>query len=121
MTGRPSTPEEVFADSPVGLEVHRRLQELVSDLGVEFRVTRSQVALRNRTGFAYLWCPGRYLKSQVPAVLSIALPERLESSRFKQVGCPSPGVWMHHLELSGPKDLDEEVMTWLRAAYDAAG
>jgi hypothetical protein len=121
MSGRPSTPEAVFADSPVGLEVHARLRVLLAGWEVEFRTTRSQVALYHRTGFAYLWYPGRYVASEVPAVLSIALAERLESPRFKQVNNPAPYVWMHHLELAGPDDLDDEVLGWLRAAYDAAG
>jgi hypothetical protein len=120
MAGSVSTPEEVFAASPVGLVIHHRLLALLADLDLEVRVTRSQVALRHKTGFAYLWYPGRYVRSEVPAVLSIALPKRLDSPRFKQVGSPSPHVWMHHLELSGPDDLDEEVLGWLHAAYDAA-
>jgi uncharacterized protein DUF5655 len=120
VTGTPSTPEDVFAASPVGLMICRRLLQLVADLGVDVRTTRSQVALQHRTGFAYLWYPGRYVRSEVPAVLSLALPERLDSPRFKQVGQPSPHVWMHHLELSAPDDLDDEVAGWLRAAYDAA-
>ncbi len=120
MAGSLSTPEEVFAESPVGLAIHRRLLVLLTGLDLEVRVSRSQVALRHKTGFAYLWYPGRYVRSEVPAVLSIALPRRLESERFKQVGSPAPHVWMHHLELSGPDDLDDEVLGWLRAAYDAA-
>jgi len=59
------------------------------------------------------------LRSEVSAVLSLALPERLDSARFKQVGMPSPDVWMHHLELSGPDDFDDEVVGWLRTAYEA--
>lgn len=121
MSGTPSTPEEVFADSPVGLEIDRRLVDLLDDLDVEVRATRSQVAFRHRTGFAYLWYPGRYVRSEVPAVLSVVLPDRADSPRFKQVGQLSAQAWMHHLELSGPDDLDDEVLGWLRAAYDAAG
>jgi hypothetical protein len=120
MTGQPSTPDEVFADSPVGLEIYRRLLDLMSGLDVAVQATRSQIALRHRIGFGYLWYPGRYVGSQVPAVLSFALPERLESPRFKQVGSPAPGMWMHHLELSDPDEIDDEVLGWLRAAYDAA-
>jgi hypothetical protein len=121
MTGTPSTPEAVFASSPTGLAIHRRLLAALADLDVEVRVTKSQVALRHRTGFAFLWSPGRYVRSDVPAVLSIALPERVDSPRFKQVVSPAPHVWMHHLELTGPDDLDDEVVGWLHAAYRAAG
>jgi hypothetical protein len=120
VSATPSTPEAVFADSPIGLEIYHRLMAVAADLHAEVRTTRSQVALRHRTSFAYLWYPGRYVGSQVPAVLSVALPERLESGRFKQVGRPSPHVWMHHLELHSPDDLDAEVHGWLRTAYDAA-
>lgn len=120
MSGRPSTPEEVFAESPEGLAIFHRLRDLVADLDVEIQTTRSQVAFRHRSGFAYLWYPGRYVRSEVPAVLSLAMPERVDSTRFKQVGNPSPGVWMHHLELGGLEDVDDEVLTWLQAAYHAA-
>lgn len=120
MTGEPSSPEEVFAESPGGLEIYRRLVDLLRGLDVDIRATRSQIALKHRIGFAYLWYPGRYVRSHVPAVLSVALPERLESPRFKQVGSPAPGMWMHHLELTTPDDLDDEVAGWLREAYDAA-
>jgi hypothetical protein len=33
---------------------------------------------------------------------------------------PSPKVWMHHLEVRDPDQVDDEVARWLRDAYDAA-
>lgn len=84
------------------------------------RTTTSQVAFRNRRGFAYIWNPRRHLRTGVPAVLSIALSRRVESSRFKEVVHPSHGVWMHHLELNTPGGVDAEVAAWLREAFDAA-
>ena len=76
---------------------------------------------RRRRGFAYVWRPGQYVGSDVPAVLSIALPQEVSSERFKSVVHPSPTVWMHHLELDRPADVDDEVVGWLReAALDAA-
>lgn len=79
------------------------------------------MAFRRRKGFAYLWRPGMYVKSEVPAVLSIGLPHEVRSSRFKSVVHPSPGVWMHHLELRGTDDLDDDVRGWLAEAYANAG
>ena len=84
-------------------------------------MTRSQVALRRRRGFAYLWRPGQYVDSHVPAVLSVALPREVESPRWKQVVHPSPRTWMHHLELWRPEEVDDEVRTWLAEAYRSAG
>ena len=53
--------------------------------------------------------------------LSIALPAQLESARIKQVVHPAPRAWMHHIELQGPGEVDDEVRDWLRRAYEAAG
>jgi hypothetical protein len=54
-------------------------------------------------------------------VLSLGLPTCLDSPRFKEVVEPTPGRWMHHLEVPDPAVLDAEVAGWLAAAYDAAG
>jgi hypothetical protein len=117
-----STPEEVFSGSPRGLELFRALVELLSvPKPPAVHATKSQVAFREKRGYAYLWWPGRYVDSTVPAVLSIALPRRIESDRFKEVVNPSPGVWMHHLELHSLDELDTEVLDWLREAREAAG
>ncbi|HEY8699693.1 MAG TPA: DUF5655 domain-containing protein [Arthrobacter sp.] len=53
-------------------------------------------------------------------ILSIALPRRVESPRFKEIVHPSPNIWMHHLELLTPDQLDAEVAEWLREAFEAA-
>ena len=119
----PVTPdiEEFFGHDRVALDLARAVIELIDRTGaVESRVTKSQVAFRSRKGFAYLWCPGRYVASDVPVVLSIALPERLDSSRFKSVVHPAPRVWMHHLELRGIDQVDAEVADWLATAHQAA-
>lgn len=126
--GAGSTPEEVFKGSPRGLALFRAVERLLETLGpaaipgqAHVRATKSQVAFRTRRGFAYAWWPGRYVRSTVPAVLSIALHERLASPRFKSVVQVAPGLWMHHLELHAEEDLDAEVAEWLRRARDEAG
>jgi hypothetical protein len=119
------TPEEFFAGHPVGLRVHERVHHLITDrLGVadvEVRVSKSQVAFRRARGFAYLWLPGQYQHNpRADVVLSIGLDRRLTSPRFKEVVHPDPGHWMHHLEVHGPDDVDDEVVAWLRDAATAA-
>lgn len=117
-----STPEQVFSGSPLGLELFHGVQRMLAlPVPAGVRATKSQVAFRERRGFAYLWWPGRYVRSDIPAVLSIALPRRLDSPRFKQVVSPSPGLWMHHLELRSTADLDAEVAGWLQEARAEAG
>lgn len=113
--------EEFFAGHPDGQAVAAAVGAAVDLVGPhEVKVSRSQVAFRRRTGFAYLWRPGRYVRSAVPAVLSIALPREVASPRWKEVVHPSPHVWMHHLELRAPNEVDDDVRAWLADAYDAA-
>ena len=117
-----STPEQVFSGSPRGLDLFHAVERLLAaPTPPEVRATKSQVAFRAKRGFAYLWWPGRYVDSEVPAVLSIALPRRIDSTRFKEIVNPSPGVWMHHLELHNEEQLDAEVAGWLHEARASAG
>lgn len=110
-----------FDGSPQGLAICNAVFNAISDLGpISVRVSKSQIAIRRRHGFAFLWRPGRYVKSTAPVVLSLALPHELGSRRFKQVAHPAPSVWMHHLEIRDPVMVDEEVEHWLREAFDAA-
>jgi hypothetical protein len=53
-------------------------------------------------------------------VLSVALGRRDASPRFKEVVQPSPTHWMHHLEVDGPDDIDDEVVAWLAEAAERA-
>ena len=112
---------DFFAGHADSVAVARTVVAAVDALGPHtVRVTRSQVAFRRRVAFAWLWRPGQYVRSQVPAVLSVGLPARDESPRWKEVVEPSPGRFTHHLELAVPEEVDDEVRGWLRTAYDAA-
>lgn len=115
-------PEDLFDGFPKGLKIYQAIAETVHSLGEHTtHVTKSQVAFRRRRGFAFVWRPGQYVKSAVPAVLSIALPHEVVSTRFKEVVHPSKGVWMHHLEVGDVTDIDAEVLGWLAEAYASAG
>lgn len=116
-----STIDTFFQGSPEGLEICRVVREAISALGeASMTVTKSQIAFRHRRAFAYIWRPGQYVKSDVPAVLSIALPCAVASDRFKEVAHPAPKVWMHHIELRKPSDVDDQVLEWLTEAYASA-
>lgn len=115
------TPEDFFAGHPEGLALYTAVAQVIAALGpAQARVTTSQIAFRRRKGFAYLWRPAQYVRSDVPAVLSVALARRIDSERFKEVAHPAPRVWMHHLELRDVDQVDDEVRGWLREAYDGA-
>lgn len=119
----PADPERFFADHPVALDVYRHVRATIEGFGpIEVRTSKTQVAFRRRRGFAYLWFPVEWARRPgVEVVLSVALARADGSPRWKQVVHPSPRIWIHHLELSGLADLDEEVRDWLAEAYAAAG
>jgi Domain of unknown function (DUF5655) len=113
---------EFFAGEPLAKElfmVVSRAVEAVGDAAV--RVTKSQIAFRRHGTFAAVWLPGRYLRgASAPLVLTVFLPFRDGSPRWKQVVEPAPGRFTHHLEVWRAADIDEEVEGWLRSAWDAA-
>lgn len=114
-------PEDLFRGFPDGLAICHRVQQAVSTIGAaSVAVTKSQLAFRRRRGFAYVWRPGQYVDSDVPAVLSIALSHEVTSDRFKSVVHPSMNVWMHHIELHDISQVDDEVCGWLADAYASA-
>lgn len=116
-------PEEHFEGHPDAMAVYETVHGILETFGpFEVRVSKSQVAFRRTRGFASLWMPGRYLaKPAAEVVLSFALGREDGSPRFKEVVHPSPRHWMHHLEIQQPEDLDDEVVAWLREAWDRAG
>jgi hypothetical protein len=117
------TTDEFFAGRPLAQRLFGlvlQAQEAIGPAGV--RVTKSQIAFRRRRGFAWVWMPGQYLRgAAAPLVLSLSLPGRDGSPRWKEVVEPAPGRFMHHLELRDPAEVDGEVSAWLRQAWEAAG
>ena len=114
------TLEEFFEDRDEARELFDAVIANMADLGsFETRVSKSQIACRRRRDFAWIWCPDRYLRGPTvaPLALSLSLPVRDVSPRWKEVVEPSPGRFMHHLELRNRSDLDDEVRHWLRQAY----
>lgn len=117
------TPQEFFAGNEQAVEIFERVHSIASTVGsIDVRVGKSQVALRRRTGFAYLWRPGQYLaRPQADLVLTIALGRHDRSPKFKQVVHPSAHHWMHHLEITSIDDIDGAVAAWIREAAGRAG
>ena len=114
--------EEFFAGQDVAGQLFIALYGLVESVGAfDVRVTKSQVAFRRRRAFAWAWMPGKYLHGAVaPLVLTVALPSRDPSPRWKQVVEPQPGHYIHHLELRSASELDDQVSGWLQEAWQHA-
>lgn len=89
---------------------------------IKIKVQKSQIALSNKYGFAYVWLPPRKMKSRpaVYLIISFGLPYRLDSPRIIEAVEPYPNRWTHHVILENPNDIDEEFMEWIDQAYHYA-
>ena len=116
------TPDEFFAGHERSREIFEAVRHAVDGAGpAEMRVTKSQIAFKRRTGFAFVWMPEVYLGDRgVPLVLTIGLRHRDGSPRWKQVVEPAAGRFTHHLELRSPDEIDEQVRAWLCEAWTEA-
>lgn len=116
------TLDKFFAGRDDSRQLFDVLRAAVEAIGpVQLRTGKSQVSFSRRTAFAWAWIPGRYLRgTQAPLVLTLALRRRDASPRWKEIVEPTPGRFTHHLELYASGDIDDEVKTWLREAWQTA-
>ena len=117
-----AAPESFFEGDEQARKLYNAVSDVVTGLGdVAVRVGRSQIAFRRRRSFAAVWMPARYLRGKTaPLVLTIYLPNRDPSPRWKQIVEPAKGRFTHHLELWQATDVDDEVVRWLRRAWNNA-
>jgi hypothetical protein len=116
------TVEEFFGEHADSRLLFEAVKAAINSLGPsEMRVTKSQVAWRQRINFAFVWRPEQYLKRKAaPLVLTVDLRRRDASPRWKQVVEPYPGRFTHHLERYEAEQVYEEVTGWLREAWEKA-
>jgi predicted transport protein len=114
--------DEFFSGYDEAHRIFDALRAAVNALGpAEIRVTKSQIAFRRRKTFAWAWVPDKYLGAgHAPLVLTLPFAKRDDSPRWKEIVEPAAGRFTHHLELHTELDIDDEVRSWLRAAWEAA-
>jgi hypothetical protein len=118
-----SKTHDFFAGDEVAEQLYAAVARVVEPFGqVTVAPMKSQIALRrgHRT-FAALWRPSQYVAGRrAPLVLTVFLPQRDPSPRWKEVVQPGPRHFTHHLEILRAEDVDAQVERWLRAAWEAA-
>jgi len=107
--------EAIYAGPKAPLrKLHERLVAEIGKFGAfETAPKKAYVSLRRKKQFAML---GPATKEQVELGLNVkALPA---SARLKAM--PAGGMCQYTVRLSGPGDIDAELLGWVRAAFDAA-
>ena len=111
-----------FDRHPDVLPLYRDFEELLTETFpvVNRRVQKTQITFSNRHVFACVSFARVKRKAELPTgymVITLGLPAPLESERVAVKTEPYPGRWTHHIVVSAPEELDEELLTWVRTAY----
>lgn len=90
---------------------------------MKIKTQKSQISFYGRRLFACVSKLRVKKKSELPeswVTLTIGLPAPLDSPRVAAKTEPYPNRWTHHIVLTSPTELDEELMDWLREAWSFA-
>ncbi len=115
-----------FDGHPESLELYGLFEELLYSTfsDVNKRVQKTQITFSNRHVFACVSFARVRRKAELPngyMVITLGLPMPLDSARVAVKTEPYPNRWTHHIVVSRPEELDEELLSWIREAYAFAG
>lgn len=107
------------------LPVFQAFEALVFDSFpvVDKRVQKTQITYYNRHVFACISFARVKRKAELPEgymVITLGLPAPLDSERVAAKTEAYPGRWTHHIVVSKPGELDDELVSWIRESYDFA-
>ena len=111
-----------FDAHPKALPLYQAFEELLFDTfsPVNKRVQKTQITFFNRHVFACVSFARVRRKTELPEgymVITLGLPFPLQSERVAVKTEPYPGRWTHHIVVSKTEELDEELLSCIRAAY----
>lgn len=112
-----------FGEHMEALPIYERLEEQIRARIPEakIKVAKTQITFANQRGFAFVsFHPCRKAKAR-PAVwmtVTFGLGYRRESPRIDVATEPYPNRWTHHVMLTSPEDIDEELMNWIWEAAE---
>ena len=107
------------------LPLYQAFEEILFDSFsvVNKRVQKTQITFSNRHIFACVSFARVKRKVELPMryiVITLGLPAPLDSERIAVKTEPYPGRWTHHIVVSTPEELDEELLSWIKTAYTFA-
>ena len=114
-----------FDQHPDALPLYRAFEELLFDSFpvVNKRVQKTQITFSNRHVFVCISFARVKRKAELPEgymAITLGLHSPLDSGRVAVKTEPYPGRWTHHIVVNKPEELDEELFSWIREAYEFA-
>ncbi len=94
------TTNEFFEGQELSRQFFEVVRAAIGDIGdAELRVTKSQIAFRQRRAFAWVWMPAQYLDTAngrrhqlAPLVLTLAFHHRGHVGPLEEIVEPAPGA-----------------------------
>lgn len=110
-----------FGERAATLPLYEALENrILSEIdNVTVKVQKTQISFANRHNFAFVsFLPARRAKERPETYITvtIGLGWRLDSPRVDAATEPYPNRWTHHLLISDPAEIDDELLGWIREA-----
>ncbi len=107
-----------FDGKPDRLAIYQALFQRLSAAFPEasVKVQKSQISFYGRGLFAMASLPRR--KKDPGIVVSFGLGRRASSPRITAAAEPYPGRWTHHIAVMEETELDDELLSWLKEAWE---
>lgn len=98
---------------PIVGKIYEQLIKQLQKFGqLKIEPKKTSIHLGNRFGFAGVYTRQNYIN------LEVHLNYKLTSKRVTKVEQASANRFHHTIKLLSAKDVDKELLTWLREAYD---
>jgi len=97
----------------VVMQIYERLINELQKFGqLKIEPKKTSIHLGNRFGFAGVYTRGNYIN------LEVHLNHKLTSNRINKVETASANRYHHTIKLTSEKDIDQELLNWLKQAYE---
>lgn len=94
-------------------KIYERLIDQLRKFGqLKIEPKKTSIHLGNRFGFAGVYTRKDYIN------LEVHLNYKLASKRATKIEQASPNRFHHTIKLTSEKDIDKELLSWLKEAYD---
>ena len=105
--------DHLNSKEPVVSAIYKKLIDNLEELGpIKIEPKKTSIHLGNRFGFAGVYTRSDYIN------LEVHLNHKLTNKRILKVEQASPNRFHHTIKLSSVRDVDKELMSWLKEAYE---
>jgi len=104
--------DHLAGKEPGVIKTYRTLIDKLQQLGpLKIEPKKTSIHLGNRFGFAGVYTRKNYIN------LEVHLNYKLDNPRVSKVEQASANRFHHTIRLNGEKDIDKELLEWLKQAY----